>query len=176
MPIRHPGIILVSLIMAIHAVMIGRYLESVFFLMAFCWAWMGVTAFRDRLQLAQSMALIMVAILLLAALPLAVLNLDRASLTPYLSLALIPGVISWACMYFYIRHITVKRHDDQDADRDDAAYAWDGAVAAADVPHDDASPVQAVSEPRVPDNAPPEELSVARVKDIVAALRRRSAA
>lgn len=106
MQVRYPGVVLVSLVMALHTIMIGRYLESVFFIIAFCWGWMAVTAYRDRLKSAQSMALIMLGILVLIVLPMAVLRLDGSELFSYLSLAIVPGIISWSCMFVYIRHIS----------------------------------------------------------------------
>lgn len=114
MPIRYPGVILTSLAMALHAAIVGRYLESVFFIVAFCWAWVAVTAYRDRLQSAQSMVLTMMVLLLFVVLPLSALRLASASLAAYLSLAIMPGIISWACMFIYIRHVSQRDENEED--------------------------------------------------------------
>ena len=106
MQVRYPGVIMVSVAMALHAAAVGRYLESVFFIVAFCWAWVAVTASRGKLQAAQSMALTMTVMLSLIVLPLAVLRLDTVSLVAHLQLAVVPGIISWACMLIYIRHLS----------------------------------------------------------------------
>jgi hypothetical protein len=194
MSIKYPGVILVSAAMAVHAAVVGRYLESVFFIIAFCWAWVGVTAFRDRLQSAQSMTLTMVALLVLIVLPVALLRLDAESLVAHLSLAIIPGIVSWACMFLYIRHVSEQDLNDRSsATMANAAFDWEEtmpAAMAALLP--DPPPLQAAStlnsaivskkpansnaearrgaEPRL-DTAPPDELSLARVSEIVASLR-----
>lgn len=115
MQIRYPGVIVVSAAMMLHAAAVGRYLESVFFIIAFCWAWVAVTAYRGKLQSAQSMVLTMLVMLVLIVLPLALLRLDKASLTAHLCLAIVPGIISWACMFVYIRHIIRQGEDEHNA-------------------------------------------------------------
>lgn len=124
MQIRYPGVIVVSAAMMLHAAAVGRYLESVFFIIAFCWAWVAVTAYRSKLQSAQSMVLTMLVMLVLIVLPLALLRLDKASLMAHLCLAIVPGIISWACMFVYIRHIIRRGEDDNHADFAFADLDW----------------------------------------------------
>ncbi len=193
MPIRYPGVIVVSAAMAVHAAVVGRYLESVFFIIAFCWAWVGVTAFRDRLQSAQSMTLTMMAMLLLIVLPVALLRLDAENLVAHLSLAIVPGIVSWACMFLYVRHVSEQDLDDGQNTLASAGRDWDETMTAALAEFSpDPPPLQAASAPqsaivsKPPANsniearrgaeprltpAPQEELSLARVTEIVASLR-----
>lgn len=112
---RYPGVVLMSVAMALHAVAAGRYLESLFFLVAFCWAWVAVTALRGSLQSAQSMVLTMLGLLILIVLPVSALRLTHHSLVAHMSLAIVPGIVSWACMFLYIRHETLKEQNGGDA-------------------------------------------------------------
>ena len=146
MPIRYPGVIVVSAAMALHAAAVGRYLESVFFIIAFCWAWVAVTAYRDKLQSAQSMVLTMLVLLVLVVLPITLLRLDEGSLMAHLCLAIVPGIISWACMFIYIRHIRRQGEYDHEADFvTDLDWANEMALILGDIVPD-RSPLKASSE------------------------------
>lgn len=120
MGIRYPGVVLMSAAMALHAAIAGRYLESVFFLIAFCWAWVAVTALRDRLQSAQSMVLTMLGLLVLIVLPVTVLRLSGQSLVAHMSLAVMPSIIAWACMLLYLRHVKLQEESGADINRVEA--------------------------------------------------------
>lgn len=183
MQIRYPGVILTSLAMALHAALVGRYLESVFFIVAFCWAWVAVTALRDRLQSAQSMVLTMMGLLLCLVLPIAIARLSSTTLAAHLSLAIVPGIVSWACMFIYIRH--VRQQDENDTEGNMSGIALSITEMAAARFDELLPPLQAV-EPQLPitlpkpdaaNDQPPaapgpqEELTVERVAEIVETLR-----
>lgn len=88
----------------------GRILPSSFFIVAFCWMWVGVAAATDRLDMAKPMAVTMMVLLACVAVAIKMTPLGRGNLAPLFSLALLPSLVSWACVYVYIRH--AERGDD----------------------------------------------------------------
>lgn len=114
MTIRYPIIVFMSLGMLLHALLVGRYLGSLYFLAAFSWSWVAVTAMRGNLASAQAMVQTMIA-LVGASLFLSIAAAsDIAKFMPLVSLALVPGLISWVCMLIYIRHIRFAPDEEHD--------------------------------------------------------------
>lgn len=105
---RHWGLFWIAAAMALHALVVGGMLQSLFFLMAFFWGWVAVAALRDKLEAAQAMAVVMTALLLAAA----GLSLQQGGGGPadvaYYTFALYPALVSWVCVFFYIRFLITK--------------------------------------------------------------------
>ena len=97
--------------MAVHALVIGRYLESVFFLTAFPWAWVGLVVFRSDIKSAQTMALTMIGVMLVSTMLLLAGETGGHARTALLSLAIVPSTISWICLVLYINHSSSASHD-----------------------------------------------------------------
>jgi hypothetical protein len=96
-----------SLVMAAHALVVGRYLESTFFLAAFPWGWVALTALLDRLDMARAMGITMTGLLLLtsAILLLNITPFSQGDLVPLYSLGLFPSLIIWVCLPVFIRYL-----------------------------------------------------------------------
>lgn len=94
--------------MAAHSLVVGRLLGSSFFMLAFFWGWIAVTAWRGRLAAAQSMAAAMVAILAITAAGMAIMGSDLSRGIGYYAFALYPALVSWICVLVYIRHLHAK--------------------------------------------------------------------
>ena len=114
MRLRFPGVVVGATALAGHAVAVGGYLESVFFLVALAWGWVAVTGLREDLRSAQAMVVTMAALLALAVLIVIMLEVKTTRLVAHLSLALIPGLVSWICMFIYIRFV---RHQQEQLER-----------------------------------------------------------
>jgi hypothetical protein len=113
--VRRRGLILFlfASVMAAHALVIGRYLESSFFLTAFSWGWVGFAALVQRLDAARTMGMTMIVILI--ALPVLLVLGDSPhgqwEFMPLYSLALFPSLVSWGCLLVLIRFI-INHSDD----------------------------------------------------------------
>lgn len=107
-PTRYWGLFWIAAGLSVHAVLVGRQLESSFFVMLFFWGFVAFSALRGSLETAQSMAIVMV--LLLGALTAATLagKTGTPSLA-YTTFALYPALVSWISVFFYIRYL---RHRD----------------------------------------------------------------
>ena len=90
--------------MSLHAFVVGRVLESTFFIAAFTWGWVGIAALRNSLEAAQSMIITMT-FLLVAAIVSAAMTMDTSHIGAYYSLALIPAAVANICFFFYIRFL-----------------------------------------------------------------------
>jgi hypothetical protein len=101
---RYWGLFWIAAGLSVHAVLVGRQLESSFFVMLFFWGFVAFSALRGSLEAAQSMAVVMV--LLLGALAAATLTggAEAPSLA-YATFALYPALVSWISVFFYIRHL-----------------------------------------------------------------------
>jgi hypothetical protein len=91
--------------MCVHALVMGRALESIFGIVAFAWGWMAWAALYNRLADAEAMAVSMTVILFASALAFIATSSDTSNVTAHLSLALIPAVVGFACVAFFIRHM-----------------------------------------------------------------------
>lgn len=94
--------------LAVHAFVVGRQLESSFFMMMFFWGFVAISALRGSLQIAQSMAVIMVIVLSGLTLAPYVAASQPHSLA-YGTFALYPALVSWVSVFFYIRYL--RRRD-----------------------------------------------------------------
>ena len=103
----------VALCMAVHAVVIGRYLESVFFLTAFPWAWVGLVALRGDLASARTMALTMIGVLAVYSALLLLLGTQQHGLAAVFSLAILPGAVTWISVVFYIAYLAAGPEEDE---------------------------------------------------------------
>lgn len=108
---RYLLIVAVALCMAVHAVVIGRYLGSVFFLTAFPWAWVGLAALRGDLMSARTMALTMIGVLTVSSVLLLSFGAQQSGLAATLSLAILPAAVSWVSVLFYIAHLSAGPGD-----------------------------------------------------------------
>jgi hypothetical protein len=108
-----------SLVMAVHALVVGRYLESTFFLAAFPWGWVALTALLDRLDMARAMGITMTGLLLLtsAILLLNITPFSQGDLVPLYSLGLFPSLIIWVCLPVFIRYL-LSGHSAEGRDND----------------------------------------------------------
>lgn len=105
---RYWGLFWIAAALSVHAFVVGKQLESSFFLMMFFWGFVAISAFRGALEAAQSMAVVMIMILggLAAA---TALELTAKPSLAYTTFALYPALVSWICVFFYIRYL---RHRD----------------------------------------------------------------
>lgn len=120
-------LVVMSCLLAVHALVIGRLLPSCFFITAFCWAWVAVAAFLDRLEAARAMAATMIVIQLLASVVLKLTPFGWGGTTALYVLALLPSLVAWACIYIYIVHL--ESEDDVRVDAapsSDASEEWAG--------------------------------------------------
>jgi len=111
---RYWGLFWIAAGLSAHAVLVGRQLESSFFVMLFFWGFVAFSALRGSLETAQSMAVAMV--LLLGALAAATLagHTEKPSLA-YTAFALYPALVSWISVFFYIRYL--RHRDGVEAER-----------------------------------------------------------
>jgi Ca2+/Na+ antiporter len=93
--------------MAVHSFIVGRFLGSSFFMLLFFWGWVAAAAYRGRLESARAMTITMVVLLVVVAAAMAFLRTEYEQLA-YYAFALYPAIVSWICVYFYIRHLMQK--------------------------------------------------------------------
>jgi Ca2+/Na+ antiporter len=98
----------IALGMAAHSAIVGRLLGSSFFMLLFFWGWVAAAAFRGRLEAARSMAIVMIVILAGTSVALAFGPSGFRNELAYYTFALYPAVVSWICVYFYVRHLLSK--------------------------------------------------------------------
>ena len=105
---RYWGLFWIAAGLSAHAVIVGRQLESSFFLMFFFWGFVAMSALRGALEAAQSMAIAMVLLWVGVA---AVTYFGHAPVPDlaYTTFALYPALVSWISVFFYIRYL---RHRD----------------------------------------------------------------
>lgn len=105
---RYWGLFWMASALSLHAFVVGKQLESSFFIMMFFWGFVAISAFRGSLETAQSMAVVMV--MILGGLTGATLfGLTPKPSLAYTAFALYPALVSWISVFFYIRYL---RHRD----------------------------------------------------------------
>ena len=105
---RYWGLFWIAAGLSVHALLVGRLLESSFFLMLFFWGFVAFSALKGSLEAAQTMAIVMV--MLLGALSAVTLfGGTRSPSLAYTTFALYPAVVSWVSVFLYIRYL---RHRD----------------------------------------------------------------
>lgn len=106
---RHRWVLFcLAMVMSFHAFVVGRVLESTFFIAAFTWGWVAIAALRGSLEAAQSMIITMT-FMIVVAIVAAAMTMDPGHLRAYFSLALIPAAVANVCFFFYIRFL--EQHD-----------------------------------------------------------------
>lgn len=95
----------IAMAMAAHSIIVGRLLGSSFFMLAFFWGWVAAAAYRGQLDSAKSMAIIMVVLLSVATVAMALRPSETTTGLAYYTFALYPALVSWVCVYFYVRHL-----------------------------------------------------------------------
>lgn len=98
----------IAVAMAAHSAVVGRLLGSSFFMLLFFWGWVAAAAYKGKLDSARSMAITMVIILVAVAVALAIRPAERTNELAYYAFALYPALVSWICVYFYVRHLQQK--------------------------------------------------------------------
>lgn len=101
----------IAIAMAVHSFIVGRFLGSSFFMLLFFWGWVAAAAYRGRLESARAMAITMVVLLVSVAVAMAFFPSDFQNELAYYTFALYPAVVSWICVYFYVRHLMQKDSD-----------------------------------------------------------------
>lgn len=101
---RYWGLFWIAAGLSAHAVLVGRQLESTFFVMLFFWGFVAFSALRGRLEAAQTMAVVMV-MLLGAVTAATVLGHTPDTSLAYTTFALYPALVSWISVLFYIRYL-----------------------------------------------------------------------
>jgi Ca2+/Na+ antiporter len=102
---RYWGLFWIAMAMAVHSIIVGRYLGSSFFMLLFFWGWVAASAYRGRLESARAMAIIMVFLLVGVAVALALRPDQFQTDLAYYAFALYPALVSWICVFFYVRHL-----------------------------------------------------------------------
>ena len=95
----------IAMAMAVHSIVVGRYLGSSFFMLLFFWGWVAAAAWRGQLESARAMALTMLVLLLAATVVLALRPAEVQNELAYYAFALYPALVSWICVFFYVRHL-----------------------------------------------------------------------
>lgn len=105
---RYWGLFWVAAGLSAHAVIVGRQLESSFFLMFFFWGFVAMSALRGALEAAQSMAIVMV-LLWGGVAAVTYFGHGPAPDLAYTTFALYPSLVCWVSVLLYIRYL---RHRD----------------------------------------------------------------
>ena len=117
---RYWGLFWIAAGLSLHALLVGRLLESSFFLMLFFWGFVAFTALKGALDAAQAMSVVM--LMLLGGVTLAThLGDTTAPSLAYATFALYPALVSWLCVFFYIRYL---RQRDSGAVEQSAPLWW----------------------------------------------------
>lgn len=105
---RYWGLFWIAAALAIHALVVGRFLGSSFFVMMFFWGWVAVNAMRGELEAAQNMVIIMCTLLFTATILMVFYPQNFDHELAYYAFALYPAMVSWVSAYFYIRYLRVR--------------------------------------------------------------------
>lgn len=117
---RYWGLFWIAAGLSVHAVLVGRQLESSFFIMLFFWGFVAFSALRGRLEAAQTMAVVMV-LLLGGVMATTLFGGTPAPSLAYSTFALYPALVSWISVLFYIRYL---RHRDGGESSPNAPAWW----------------------------------------------------
>jgi Ca2+/Na+ antiporter len=98
----------IAMAMAAHSAIVGRLLGSSFFMLLFFWGWVAAAAYRGQLESAKAMAITMIVILVGTSVVLAFRPVNFNTELAYYTFALYPALVSWICVYFYVRHLLRK--------------------------------------------------------------------
>lgn len=101
---RYWGLFWIAAGLSAHAAIVGGQLESNFFLMLFFWGFVAMMALRGSLELAQSMAVLMI-MLLAVICGAALFGAAPRSDLAYTTFALYPSLVSWISVLIYIRFL-----------------------------------------------------------------------
>lgn len=118
---RYWGLFWIAAGLSIHALLVGRHLESSFFVMFFFWGFVAFSALRGTLEAAQTMAVVMV-MLLGVVIAATQLGKTEAPSLAYNTIALYPAVVSWISVFFYIRYL--RQRDGGDAHGPTPLWWW----------------------------------------------------
>lgn len=103
--------------MAAHSFVVGRFLGSSFFMLLFFWGWVAAAAYRGKLDSARAMAITMVVLLVSVAAVMALFQASFHNELAYYAFALYPAIVSWICVYLYVRHLMQAESGGQRARR-----------------------------------------------------------
>ena len=95
----------IAALLSIHGLLAGLMLPSSFFIIGFCWLWVGVAALLDRAEDARAMSLTMMALMLAAAVIVPFMPASKLDLSQFFFLALLPSLVASMSTYALIRHI-----------------------------------------------------------------------
>ena len=101
---RYWGLFWIAAGLSVHALLVGRHLESSFFVMFFFWGFVAFSAVRGTLEAAQTMAVVMVMLLGGVTTAIQLGKMSTPSLA-YNTIALYPAMVSWISVFFYIRYL-----------------------------------------------------------------------
>jgi len=101
---RYWGLFWIAAGMSMHALVVGKLLESSFFILAFFWGFVAIAAVRGALETAQSMAVLMMALFGMLGIA-AMFGGGAPGNLAYTTFALYPALVSWISIFFYIRYL-----------------------------------------------------------------------
>ena len=111
---RYWGLFWVATGLAVHAFVVGMQLESSFFIILFFWGFVAISAVRGSLEIAQSMAVLMIILFSVIAAATLLGHAEKPSLA-YTTFALYPALVSWVTVLLYIRYL--RRRDEGELGR-----------------------------------------------------------
>jgi hypothetical protein len=111
---RQYGLAIGAVALAMHAFVVGGFVESFFFLVALPWACIAIIAYRGNLEIAPAIA---------------AMARPGTDLVPLYSLGLIPSIMSWVALSAYLRHLRhlaeIAYIEELEADDDVPHESWD---------------------------------------------------
>lgn len=117
---RYWGLFWIAAGLSVHAVLVGRLLESSFFLMLFFWGFVAFSALKGALDAAQAMSVVML-VLLGGVTAATLLGGTQPPSLAYATFALYPALVSWVSVFLYIRYL---RHRDNGVVDERAPQWW----------------------------------------------------
>ncbi|WP_395688561.1 hypothetical protein [Aestuariivirga sp.] len=126
---RQYGLAIGAVALAMHAFVVGGFVESFFFLVALPWACIAIIAYRGNLEIAPAMASVMTVVLVGSSIGIAAMARPGTDLVPLYSLGLIPSIMSWVALSAYLRHLRhlaeIAYIEELEADDDVPHESWD---------------------------------------------------
>ena len=101
---RYWGLFWVAAGLSVHAFVVGRHLESNYFMLLFFWGFVAISALRGSLEIAQSMTVVM-NIFFFGVAAVTFMGHGEPPSLAYLTFALYPALVSWISVFFYIRYL-----------------------------------------------------------------------